>query len=168
MTGKTHWKKLTDPRFLGSHSLPNGEDLAVVIDSVTRELLRMEDDKEDYYLVARFQGDHLPMILNNTNAMMISRLYGSYIEDWPGKAITLYASKADFRGDLVECLRIRPVPPKLVKDPISNTRFKRALVQIRARGFTVAKLLDKYTVTPDQQAALDQLTQELNESQHRQ
>ena len=34
MTGKTHWKKLINPNYIGAYSLEEGEDLTVKIDFV--------------------------------------------------------------------------------------------------------------------------------------
>lgn len=147
---KTHWKNLVDTRFIGAHTLPDGQDMTVTITSVARETHTMDDGKEDHYLVAQLAG-HLPMILNTTNAKTIQRLYGSYIEDWVGKPITLYASTTMLNNDQVECLRIRPTPPR-VKEAISNTRLKRALHQISEGKYTVAQLRERYEITVDQEA----------------
>lgn len=152
---KTHWKQLVDTRFIGAHSLPEGKDLTVIIESVSREALTMEEG-EDHYLVARLTGQ-LPMILNATNAKTITRLYGPYIEEWAGKPITLFASQATLNDELVECLRIRPTQPR-APEPLSNTRFKRALQQITAGQYSAGQLRERYALTAEQASALDNLT----------
>lgn len=148
MTSKTHWKQLTNTRFLGAHSVPEGGELTVTIERVAREQHTMDDGKEDHYLIAHLAG-HLPMVVNATNAKTITRLYGPYIENWAGKEIVLFSSMATLHDEPVECLRIRPYAPR-PKPEISNTRLKRALDQIRAGRYSAEKLQAAHALTPQQ------------------
>lgn len=105
----THWKKLTDPRFIGVYALPNqAEDLTVIISCVKYEELTMMHGKKEWHTVV-YLVDQKPLILNKINAATIERLYSPYIENWPGKNITLFASTCDLgREKNIPCLRIRP------------------------------------------------------------
>ncbi len=108
---KTHWKKLVNLDYIGAYSL-NGQDLTVEIEKVDVRRVKGEGGKEEDCTVATLKGQK-PFIINRTNAKTITKLHGSpYIEDWAGKKITLYPTTTKVAGEVVECLRIRPVLPK--------------------------------------------------------
>lgn len=157
---RTHWKELADSRYIGAYALPNGNDLVVTIERVGQEEVTVAGGKKEDHIVMHLQGNK-PMILNATNSKSIHRLYGPYIEDWAGKQITLYASTARFGNDLVECLRIRPSVPAATKKTISRDRLARALEQIKAGSYTVAKLRAGFALTDSQAALVDAFELEL-------
>lgn len=156
MDDKTHWKKLTDPRYIGAYSLPNGEDLTVTIEEVKRETITMMGGKKEDHSIMYLKG-HKPMILNATNSKSIHKLYGPFVEDWAGKPITLFASTAKMSGELVECLRIRPTVAAKKPKPINAERFQAALAQIKAGAYTVEKLTAGFVLTDEQRAELAQV-----------
>ncbi len=110
----THWKKLTNPNYIGAHDLQPGQELPVVIESVANEVVKCFDGKkvkEETCIVARIKGAKKPMILNKTNCKIIARNFDTpYIEDWLGKTITIYAARVAAFGDVTEALRIKNVP----------------------------------------------------------
>jgi hypothetical protein len=152
MTGTklTHWRQLVDPHYIGAYALPNGADLTVTIERVQREEITLAG-KQESHTVMYLKG-HKPMILNATNSRSIQQLYGPYIEQWAGKRLTLYASTARLDGELVECLRIRPAVPAPSKKGISAARLARALEQVAAGSYTLAKLRAGFRLTPPQRA----------------
>jgi hypothetical protein len=153
-TVRTHWKQLTDPRFIGAYALPNGADLVVTISYVQKETITMMGGKkEDHSLMYLYDG-WKPMILNTTNSKTIEKLYGPYIEDWAGKRVTLYASTTKLGSEMVECLRIRAKVPALEKEALTAARFVKALASVKAGTFTAASLRDKFALTVDQDTAL--------------
>jgi hypothetical protein len=154
-TKRTHWKELTDPRYIGAYALPNGDDLTVTIERVRQEEVTLGGGKKEPHIIVYLKG-HKPMILNATNGKSIHKLYGPHIEGWVGKQITLYGSTTRLGNELVECLRIRPqVPATAQKKVISGERLARALEQIRAGSYTLAKLRAGFALTPDQAAQVD-------------
>lgn len=110
----THWKKLTNPDYLGAYSVMDaGQDLVLTIKSVTEELVTGADGKKEQCVVARFVEPEKPMILNKTNMKAIEKLYGTpFIEEWAGKKIQIYSARVKAFGDTVDALRIRPTIPK--------------------------------------------------------
>lgn len=111
MENKTHWKQLVNLDYIGAYSL-NGQDLSVEITNVEVRRVKGEGGKEEDCTVADLKGQK-PMIINRTNAKSITKLYGSpFIEDWVGKIITIFPTTTKVAGDIVECVRIRPVVPK--------------------------------------------------------
>lgn len=110
---KTHWKKLYNPDYLGSYSLNPGEDMVVTIKSLNSEIVTGADGKKEECMVLRFTDADKPMILNATNAKMITKIHKTpYKEEWVGKRIQLYAKDVKAFGEVVEALRIRPFVPK--------------------------------------------------------
>lgn len=112
--GKTHWKKLTNPDYLGAYALEDGKDMIVTIDKVGEEtIIGQKGEKEDC-VVAHFKGDVKPMILNKTNMKTIAKVCGSpYIEDWAGHDIQLFGEMVSAFGDTTLALRVRPFPPEV-------------------------------------------------------
>ena len=103
----THWKKLTDPNYIGAEILQPGQELTLTIEKVVKEQVKSADGTNEC-IVAYFKGAKKGMILNKTNCKIISkRLDSPYIEQWVGKSITIYAAKVRAFGELVEALRVK-------------------------------------------------------------
>jgi hypothetical protein len=80
----------------------------VVIDAVRMESIGDDEDKP----VVHFQGKAKGLVLNKTNANMIAEITGSQeTEHWRGRRIALYASKTDYQGKRVDCVRV-DYPPQ--------------------------------------------------------
>lgn len=104
----THWKKLTNPNYLGAYSIENGQDLILTIKYVQEEKVIGTDGKKDDCVVCHFAENAKPMILNATNMKTITKLYKTpYIEEWSGKKIQIGVEKVKAFGDVVEALRVR-------------------------------------------------------------
>ena len=147
---KTHWKRLMNPDFIGAYWLPPGEDVTVTIDFVVRETITGTGGKKEECTVAHLK-DAKPFILNATNCKTIARLYGTFIEDWAGKPITLYASTTKMGGETVECLRIRPKVAQRVAPAITDARLSKALESVKAGEYTVEKIRANFTLTAEQE-----------------
>lgn len=110
-TPVTHWKKLTNPNYIGAHDLQPGQELTIVIESVSNEVVKCFDGKslkEETCIVARFKGAKKPLILNKTNCKIIAKKTDTpYIEEWAGKSITIYAAKVRAFGEMVEAIRVK-------------------------------------------------------------
>lgn len=154
---RTHWKKLTDPRFIGVYALPNeGDDLTVEITHVTYEEVTMIGGKKEMHTIAHLKG-HKPLILNKTNSLSIEKLYSPYIETWAGKKITLYASTTNMGKEKnVPCLRVRPQVMEKRKQFIADERLQRALAQIKAGSYTEQKLREAFELTQEQEEMIRQ------------
>lgn len=111
----THWKKLTNPLYLGAYSIEGGRDLILTISNVREESVMGTDGKKEDCIVAYFSDADKPMILNSTNCKMIQKLAGTpYIEKWVGLKIQVGVEKVKAFGDVVEALRVRKFPPQTI------------------------------------------------------
>lgn len=144
---KTHWKKLTNPNYLGAYSIEDGRDLVLTIKYVREEQVIGTDGKKDDCVVAYFY-ENKPMILNATNMKTITKLFGTpYIEDWVGRKIQVGIEKVKAFGDIVEALRVRKTIPKAAdeksKPPIKCSVCGQT-IQI-VKGFSSPEQLAAYT-----------------------
>lgn len=114
---KTHWKKLTNPNYLGSYAFQPGEEKTVTLKEVKREVVQNQNGKEEC-TVAYFEEDVKPLILNKTNCDMISKVWGTpYLEDWTGKKIILKVKRISAFGEMVDAVRVskdRPVEETII------------------------------------------------------
>ena len=109
---KTHWKKLTNPDYLGAYALDDGKDVILTISYVHEEKVTGSDGKKDDCVVCHFSERVKPMILNSTNMKTITKLFGTpYIEDWSGRRIQIGIEKVKAFGDVVDALRVRKFIP---------------------------------------------------------
>jgi hypothetical protein len=113
MSGKTHWRKLHNPDYLGAYALEPGKDMILTIKTAANEMVTGADGKKEECMVLRFVEPEKPMIVNVTNAKTIEKIYKTpYIEEWAGKQIQLYVAKIKAFGETLDALRIRPFVPK--------------------------------------------------------
>lgn len=112
----THWKKLTNPDYMGAYSLEPGQDIILTIDRVQVETVTGPDGKKEECMVCHWKEQVKPMVLNSTNAKMIQKLLKSpYIEDWAGNRIQIGVEMVKAFGEVVDALRVRNHLPVTVK-----------------------------------------------------
>lgn len=151
---QTHWKRLVNPNYIGAYSLDPGEDRSVTIKSVSQEMVKGPDGKQEECIVAQLVGEK-PFILNKTNCKMIAKIYGSpYIEDWTGKKVTLYAAKIKAFGEQVEALRIRPDKPKLPELNPSHAKWNDAKKAVQAGQVTLEQIRGNYQLNSENEKLL--------------
>ena len=110
---KHHWKQLINPDYIGAYTLNGQKEMNITILKVVREMVTGNGGKKEECTVAKLK-DMKPFILNRTNSKTITKLAGSpYIEDWEGLTITVYATTTSVAGETVECLRVRPMLPRI-------------------------------------------------------
>jgi len=132
MSELTHWKKLTNPDYIGAYSLQPGEERTVQIVSVERRQITGADGKKEECTVAVLKGEK-PMILNSTNAKTLSKVYGTpYIEQWAGKSVIIYAAKIKAFGEEMDALRIKPTKPPLPELTPSHPKWADAVKAAKA------------------------------------
>ena len=105
----THIMTMFDSDFLYFYDLPSKE-YAVEIDRVEQgEAKNSTGTKKMPFLY--FVGHKKALGLNKTNTKTIVRLYGTEVEKWVGKRLTLYVTTVDAFGETVPCIRIKPEQP---------------------------------------------------------
>lgn len=150
MENLTHWKKLTNPNYIGAYSLDPGQELNVMIEKVVREKVKGADGKEEECTVAYLKGQK-PFILNATNSKAITAALGTpYIEQWKGKSITIYAAKIKAFGELMEALRVKTLAPviKLPELHPEHKRWEEAMQAMYTGNTTIEEIKKRFTLTP--------------------
>ncbi len=74
---------------------------------VTMKSLGLEEINDEKKPVLYFGEQAKGLVLNKTNGNSIASLHGNETDDWPGKKIILYATEVDFRGEIVDAIRVR-------------------------------------------------------------
>jgi hypothetical protein len=89
-----------------------GKDLTLTIARVEGKMLKSQRG-EELKPVIWFEGRMRALVANKTNSKTIAAMYGTHVEDWVGKKITLYPTTTT-AGDqgVVDCIRVRPGIPK--------------------------------------------------------
>ena len=110
MENKTHWKKLMNPKYLGSYDLEPDKEYKVIIERVDRDIEVIGDrGKKEKKGIIHFKGASKPLILNATNAKMITKVFGTpNIEDWIGRTciIKVVKEKTNFDPEPIDVIRV--------------------------------------------------------------
>ena len=114
----THWRGLIEREYLGAWDLVDRsgkpKDWTLEIASATSKKVYSQKIKKDAgRCVLTFKGASKPLIAGATLCTTIEGMYGSDIEQWIGKLVTLYPTTTDVgpkKG--VPCIRIRPSVPR--------------------------------------------------------
>ena len=106
-----HYKLLFPSKYVDAGTL-DGRDVTVTIESVQMSMLQREGGDSEERPTVKLVGKTKTWILNKTNAKIIAKLYGTEVDDWRGKQVTLYATTCDAFGDVVPCVRVRPTAPR--------------------------------------------------------
>lgn len=155
---QTHWKKLTNPMYIGAYDFAPGEERTLTIKSVKREMVAGPDGKKEECTVIDFtQGK--PMICNTTNAKAITKAHGTpFIEEWAGKSITIFVAKVKAFGDTVDALRVRPVAPRAGKPLLTPMDPKFLAVESFMRdGGDIEKVRSQFDLTAEMEKTLNDL-----------
>jgi hypothetical protein len=109
-----HVDQLYPSKFLKCSDL-NGQPMRVTISGLKRE-----DVGGESKVVLSFMNGTKSLILNKTNGKAIAKAIGSETSTWRGKSIVLVPAQVDFRGDIVDAIRVRSAPPQESEPPPSD------------------------------------------------
>ena len=84
----------------------NGKPSLLTIRTCVLEELGQGRDKEKKPVLYFSKGPK-GLVLNVTNARVIAKAYGDDTANWTGKQIEIYPTQVEFRGDLVDAIRVR-------------------------------------------------------------
>ncbi len=162
-------------RFLKAGNLPNGK-ANYTIKSVAREPLEVENGIEEK-VVMTFEETAMQLVLAKVNAVCIRAMFGSDVQQWIGKRVTLYATTEIMpfpRRRNEPCIRVFG-SPDIQEEVICEWTppKRRKLVQkLQPTGYYSVALRRIKQATPDQLEAvrgrIDELlkAEELTTSEH--
>lgn len=142
MNNKTHWKKLTNPNYLGAYAFDEGKDMILTVASVGNELVTGDGGRKEECTVCHFVENVKPLILNKTNMKSIQKALGTpYIEEWAGHKIQIYVDpKVKFGKEITGGLRVRNYAPSTQKIICQSCGGK-----IQPHGKSTAEQIATYT-----------------------
>jgi hypothetical protein len=151
---KTHWKKLTNPEYLGAYDFQPSEERVVTVKEIKKAVVTGPDGKKEECIVCVFAEPFKPMVFNVTNCKTMKQITGSdFIEDWTGKKFVVYVTAVKAFGATVDALRIKAVPVKPVLE-IGTPNFDACKKAIKADAANLEKVKQKYEVSAEVEAAL--------------
>jgi len=113
MAEHIHWKKTTNPNYIGSWDFDDGKDMIVQVKEVKPELIQNQNGREEK-LVMHFEGTVKPLILNKTNMGAIEKATGTpYLDEWIGKKLQLYVAAVSAFGEMTMAVRVRDFAPQV-------------------------------------------------------
>jgi hypothetical protein len=109
----TDFRKLYDSEFLYAYDL-DGKPCTLTIDRVEAGTITGTGGKTSKKPVVYFREgkEKKGLALCKTNARTIAGMYGTAIEGWAGKKVTIYPTTCQFGRDTVECIRVKPTQGK--------------------------------------------------------
>lgn len=141
MATLTHWKKLENPDYIGAYAFQPGERKALTILKATREMIHGIDGKKEECTLVYWKENEKPLILNATNGKMISKVAGTpFIEEWPGKRVTLRVEKVKAFGEVVDAVRVDKEAPKAAMPEQLPPCEDCGGIIVDAMGFKAAKI----------------------------
>ena len=114
MAEHVHWKKTTNPNYLGAYAFEDGKDMIVKVADVGEEEVTGKNGAMETCMVMHFVGDTKPLILNKTNMKRIEKALGTpYLDEWVDKKIQLYVEKnVPAFGSITDAVRVREFAPQ--------------------------------------------------------
>jgi len=94
-----------------------GGRYTMTISQVTIEKISETENKP----VIHFHNTNKGMVLNKTNAMNLTILYGDETDNWIGKQIELFTTVVPFQGQNVQAIRLTAPPAQQAAAPIQQT-----------------------------------------------
>ena len=84
----------------------DGQPRIITVRTCVQEELGQGKDKQKKP-VLYFNKSNKGLVLNVTNAKTIAKTYGDDTANWTGKQIEIYPTQVEFKGDLVDAIRVR-------------------------------------------------------------
>ena len=111
MAEHIHWKKTTNPTYLGSWDFDDGKDVILTVKDVGKQVIQGPRGSEEK-TVMEFEGEK-PLILNTTNMKAITKALGTpYLDEWVGKNLQLYTTMVSSPDGMTMAVRVREFAPK--------------------------------------------------------
>lgn len=143
----THVEQLADRDYLGGYSLYGIPHLDATIKEVKREEVPDQNGKKSPCVVAYFEGNIKPMILNSTNRKKITALLATpEIEKWTGTKIRIVTEKVKAFGSIHDALRVANELPSLPILDEKHPKWESAKAALKAGSVTIEQLKKNYDV----------------------
>lgn len=153
---KTHYRKAFNSPYLSSADIVGETCLTIARVILEKDKTNKTKDSFNtaYFTTKEIRdGEPLkPMILNATNSKMMHKITGShFIDDWNNVNIIIYVDpNVKNRGEIVEGLRIKPVPNRPDVTPENERTWNRAK-EVYKRDNHFDEVLKHANISPENQ-----------------
>ena len=142
--------------------IESGKDLIFTIKHVKQELNTKVAGKRIDANIAYFVEDIKPLVLNATNARIISRFAKStHVEKWNNITIELYIDhNVNFKGSIVDGVRVKlqqPTEKKSHLKRINKVTFDKLITALSKGTYTEEEARKIYVFSEDQEKVIDEL-----------
>jgi hypothetical protein len=120
-------------------------DLVLTIAKISKEKLKNNDGEEEIKPVIYFSEHEKGVVLNKTNANILTDLFGETIEEWTGHKVTLCAVDVDAFGKIQKALRFRAEAPKVSRADLLK-RYSKLFEECKKLG---VEDIDTYAIPAD-------------------
>lgn len=157
-TQLTHWKKLTNPNYLGSYSLQPNEERIITIKKVVREQIKGMDGKTEECTIAYLENEK-PFILNATNCKTLTKVFDTpFIENWKGRQCIVYSARVKAFGEMIDALRVKAVKPPLPILNENDAKWNGAVEALKSKRVNMQWIKERYQLTKESELLLIELT----------
>ena len=114
MANHIHWRKTTNPNYIGSWDFDDGKDMIVQIKDVKQEMIQNQQGGKEEKLVMYFENGVKPLIMNKTNMAATEKATGTpFIDEWVGHKLQLYVTTVSAFGEVTMAVRVRDFAPQV-------------------------------------------------------
>ncbi len=136
-----HWRKMMDINFLGSYSLPMGQDVVLTIKGFDEgeafNQMKQKKDKVKTILFAENYDWIRPWIVSaKCNMRMIEKATGTPIyANWIGKRIRIGVEQIKAKGEIMDALRVKNVSSETLENEYKtlNSEIDKATSQAQIK-----------------------------------
>lgn len=105
------YRTMYDKDYIGAWDF-KGDTVVTILDVQAKKIKNVQTNKEDKKPIITLDGYEKRWVCNVTNGALIASLYGTHVEKWHGKKITLYPTQVQAFGRMQDCIRVRPQAPE--------------------------------------------------------
>lgn len=107
-----HYRAMFDTNYVGVWDLDGNDRIVTITKVEPGKVGGQQGRKAERKPIVHFKELDAPLVCNVTNARTIAGMYGTDVRAWAGKRVTLYPTTTTFGRETVDCIRVRPTPPK--------------------------------------------------------
>ena len=102
-------------KYMKAEDFDENETRILTIRNIEIEELGQDKNKKESKPVISFREPNTKgLVLNKTNAAIISKFYGDEMDDWIGKRVALHVIEVESFGDVVKAIRVKTKQPQTV------------------------------------------------------
>ena len=104
------------------------DETPVTVRGLKKVNVARDDEDPEYRWTVKFDEFAKPMVLNVTNLKRMAKALGDDTDEWINGKVILYVDPdIEFGGNVVGGLRIKSIPRKAAKKPMTDDDFNRAM-----------------------------------------